>query len=214
MNREHVAKTWTFRGLSDLFFAFDNDDVAFEDNAVFSEIMGLEKFLKAVLLYQRHAEYELLEHKEARVKLNIMAMNIGHRFDTMLTSLSDGGLQDVDQIKRMTFDGYEGSKLIYAVEKGYMETRYPVPEPVSDNFPIAETGFTHDPLSSSGITKFIYALCNACFYELSRKVDFKDMLGQFREVFQHRESFTRFNNCFWEARCKRGIPGTVYLSKE
>jgi len=202
MDRERVAKTWLFRGLSDLIFAFDSDNPAFEDNARFSEIMGLEKFLKAVLLYQRHAEYEALPQDEARQKLNKMAMDFSHKFETMLKALTDAGLLDIEQIRRNDYDGYKGQQLVYAVEKGYMETRYPVPTPVSDNFPIENTGFTHDPLSSSGMTKFIYAICNACFFELSRTVDFTDMLSQFRGTFQHRESFSRFCNCFWEARCK------------
>lgn len=202
MDRERIAKTWLFRGLSDLFFAFDSDNPAFEDNARFSEIMGLEKFLKAVLLYQRHAEYEALPQDEARQRLNKMAMDLGHKFDVMLKALTDAGLRDIEQIRRNDYDGYEGDQLVHAVEKGYMETRYPVPTPVSDKFPIGSTGFTHDPLSSSGMTKFIYAICNACFHELSQKVDFTDMLNQFRETFQHRESFSRFNNSFWEARCK------------
>lgn len=202
MDRERVAKTWLFRGLSDLFFAFDSDNPAFEDNARFSEIMGLEKFLKAVLLYQRHAEYEALTLDEARQRLNKMAMDYGHKFNVMLKALTDAGVRDIAQIRRNDYDGYEGDKLVHAVEKGYMETRYPVPTPVSDKFPIGNTGFTHDPLSSSGITRFIYAICNACFHELSQKVDFTDMLNQFRETFQHRKSFSRFDNSFWEARCK------------
>lgn len=202
MNCERVAKTWLYRGLSDLFFAFDSDDVAFEDNARFNEILGMEKFLKAVLLYQRHTEYESLTRDEARLMLNKMAVDLGHKFDVMLRKLVAGGLIDIEQIRQHTYDGYEGDKLVYAIEKGYMETRYPVPTPVSDKFPIENTGFNHDPLSSSGITKFIYAICNACFHELSQKVDFTDMLNQFHEMFQHRKSFSRFNNSFWEAKCE------------
>lgn len=203
MDPERVAKTWLFRGLSDLFFAFDCDNPVFEDNARFSEIMGLEKFLKAVLLYQRTAEYEALPQDEARQRLNKMAMEYGHKFEDMLTELTDVGLSDIEQIRRNDYGGYKGNQLVHAVEKGYMETRYPVPTPVSDNFPIGNTDITHDPLSSSGITKFIYAICNACFHELSQKVDLRDMLNQFRETFQHTESFSRFNNSFWEPRCKR-----------
>lgn len=202
MDREHVAKTWLFRGLSDLFFAFDSNDPAFEDNARFSEIMGLEKFIKAALLYQRHVEYEALPLDEARRKLDKMAMDFGHKFEVMLKALTDAGIHDIKQIRRSDYDGYEGQQLIHAVEKGYMETRYPVPTPVSDRFPIGNTGFTHDPLSSSGMKKFIYAICNACFFELSRDIDFTDMRNQFREAFQHKNSFSRFGTCFWESRCK------------
>lgn len=201
MNRHRVAKIWIYRGLCDLFFAFDSDDVAFEDNARFSEIMGLEKFLKAALLFERHEEYEALPLAEARTKLNKMATGLGHKFAEMIDQLAKNGLTDVERIKQSDFDGYAGAQLIHAVEAGYMETRYPVPKLVSDRFPIEGTDFTHDPLSSSGITNFIYALCNACFCWLASNVDFTEMRNQFRNTFQHRESFSRFNNLFWEARC-------------
>ncbi len=202
MKRERVAKTWLFRGLSDIFFAFDSDDPAFEDNARFNEIMGLEKFLKAVLLHQRHAEYESLLPEKARHKINSLAIAYGHSFTHMLAELVNLGLRDIEQIKRSDYDGSKGQALIEAVEKGYMETRYPVPTPVSDKFQTDGAEFTYDPLSSSGLTKFIYAVCNACFLELSKTLDLSDMLRQFQAKFEHRKSFARFNNAFWEARCK------------
>jgi len=202
LDRQRVAKTWVFRGLCDLFFAFDNDDVSFEDNARFSEIMGLEKFLKAVLLYHRHQEYEGLSEPDARTKLNAVAMKLGHDLKGMMKTVAGLGVDDIRRIERTDFDGYLGADLIRAVEAGYMETRYPVPRPISDTFPIPGTDLTHDPLSSSGITKYIYAVCNACFHTLLAQVDFADLRKQFRERFEHRESFGRFNNLFWEARCK------------
>lgn len=204
LDRKRVAETWLLRGLSDLLFAFDCDNPEFEYNARFSEIMGLEKFLKAVLLYQHHTEYEKLSKDEARQKLNKMAMGYGHKFNKMLKELTDAGLHNIAQIRQNDYDGYNGDQLVQAVEKGYMETRYPVPTMVSDKFTISveDTDFTHDPLSSSGITKFMYAICNTCFYELSQKVDFTDMLNQFREKFENTDSFSRFNDSFWEAKCK------------
>jgi len=200
MDRQRVAKTWVYRGLCDLYFAFDNDDPAFENNAKFSEIMGLEKFLKAILLYEQHTKYEALPLSEARAEINKMAMNLGHKFTKMIKSLSDSGLIDFDRIKQSDFDGYDGSQLIQAVEAGYMETRYPVPQLISDKFPIEGTDLTHDPLSSSGLTKFIYALCNACYLRLASNIDFTQMLDQFRNTFQEKESFGRFNNLFWQIK--------------
>ncbi len=205
MNRQRVAKTWVYRGLCDLYFGFNSEDVAFEDNARFSEIMGLEKFLKAALLFHRHQEYEALTEPEAKSKLDNLAKDLGHDFKGMMKELSAIGLNDIDRIKKTDFDGYSGSGLVRAVTAGYMETRYPVPAPISDAFPIGKTGFTHDPLSSSGITKFIYAVCNACFHMLSAHVDFADLRKQFREHFEHRESFGRFNNLFWEPRCRQDL---------
>jgi len=202
MQRERVAKIWIFRGLSDLLFAFHSDDVAFENNARFSEIMGLEKILKSALLHSRHAEYEHLPNGAAKKVINQLAAKYGHEFDDMLNSLNVLGVSDIEKIKRAEFDGYRGIALIKALKKGYMETRYPVPEPVSNAFPIENTGFTHDPLCSSGMTKFVYALSNACIFHVSRAVELADMHSQFQAQFAHLEALSRFNNLFWESRCR------------
>lgn len=197
MDRERVAKIWISRGLSDLFFAFHNDYIGFENQARFCEIMGLEKFLKAVLLYHYGESYESKKEHKALKTINVLAMGLGHNFDDMLEKLADKGHDWVEKLKRDTFDGYEGGQLVSAIKKGYMETRYPVPKPVSDDFRIAGTKFTHDPLSSSGITKFIYAVCSACFHDLSCTVKFDDLLCRFHETYQGEEvklSLQRFNN--------------------
>jgi hypothetical protein len=84
MHRDRVAKTWLYRGLCDLLSAFHSDHVAFEDNARFSEIMGVKKVLKAVILYHRHDEYEHLPLPDARRAVNRLAMDYGHKFESML----------------------------------------------------------------------------------------------------------------------------------
>jgi hypothetical protein len=84
-----------------------------------------------------------------------------------------------------------------------METRYPMPKPISDSFPIPEApGFTHAPLSSSGFTKFVYALCSACFFNLAKNVGFSKVLADFRNLYGTREPFQRFNRLLWGDRCK------------
>lgn len=207
MERQRVAKLWVHRGLRDLYFAFDcGHDSAFEDNERFSEIMGLEKFMKAVILYHEHQQYEGLSEKDAKIKLNKMAMKLGHKYGEMLDTISTFAPQDIERIRKSDFDGYQGIQLIDAVLGGYMETRYPVPSNVSDNFPIADTGFTHDPLSSSGFTKYVYALCNTCLHHLvTSGVDFVDTYANFCRLFDHRESLKRFHNLIWEQRCRSAL---------
>jgi hypothetical protein len=134
--------------------------------------------------------------------LNKMAKNLGHDFDAMLQNAATHGA-NVARTLTMEFDGYKGSDLVKALKAGYMETRYPVPKPISDAFPIpGAPGFAHDPLSSSGFTKFIYALCNECIFALSAHVAFSDVIKQLGALYAARESFQRFNNLFWEHRCK------------
>jgi hypothetical protein len=205
MDRQLIAKTWVNYGLTDLYFAFDSDDDAFADNVLFSEIMGLEKFAKAVLLFHRSQEYEGMEHSAAKKRIDELAKDMGHDFKKMLKQLSHFMADDIARIRKTDFDGYPGSELIRAVCAGYMETRYPVPAPISETFPIKGTKLKHDPLWSSGITKFIYAVCNACFDSLSSDIDFTDLINQYNQKFSHKESFRRFNNLFWENRSKADV---------
>lgn len=210
MDRQLIAKTWVHFGLTDLYFAFDSDGVAFSDNVLFSEIMGMEKFIKAVLLFNLHHEYERLTQTDAKKRIDELAKRMGHNFEKMLKDLLPFMSDDIDRISKTDFDGYIGSDLIQAVRAGYMETRYPVPELISDKFPINEisindTEITHDPLWSSGITKFIYAVCNACYAWLLQHIDFNDLINQHCQFLAHKESFQRFNNLFWEKRCKTNM---------
>lgn len=202
MDRNRVAQTWVYRGLYDLFFGFETDDPAFEDHAVFHEIMGMEKFLKAVLLFTRHAEYESLSTGDAKQKLNKLAKSLSHNFKTMFEELGQLAPADVDKLKRGDWGGFKGALLIEALTDGYMETRYPVPTSASERFPIGNTGFLHDPFGSSGTTEFIYATCNACYAFLAPQVPFQDMKADFEGQFPHKkDSLQRFYNLFWEPRC-------------
>jgi hypothetical protein len=205
MTPDRVVNSWLFRGLCDLYFAFECDDDVFEDYERFSEIMGMEKFLKALLLYHRRTEYEALPNAEARKKIDELAKKIGHKFESMLSDAAQRGATDISLILARDFDGYIGKDLVGAVYAGYMETRYPTPVPVSAKFPVpGHPDLYHDPLSSSGITKFVYAVCNACFFALTEQgLQPKDMLRQFEERFSDREAFSRFTNYFWEQRCRQ-----------
>jgi len=200
MDRDRVAKTWLTYGLSDLLFGFATEDEAFEHNATFSAIMGLEKFMKAPLLYARHAEYEHLPEAEARLSVNGIAKFYSHKFRLMFDELETLAPAEFQRIRSGAYDGYDGDRLFEAAAGGYMETRYPVPKPVSDLFPLGN-GFYHDPLHSSGFIKFIYRLCNSCYFHLSAQTDLTDMRVQFAQVHNHVAALPRFDTIFWEARC-------------
>ena len=204
MNRQRVAKEWVHGALCDLYFAFDVEYLSFERYKRFAEIMGMEKFLKATLLFAQHKEYEFLSESEAKIKINKIASSYGHNFSRMILESTKIGITEFDQIKNTDYGGYSGVKLVDAVTDGYLETRYPMPTPVSDKFVIGDTGFTHDPLSSSGFTEFVYAVCNGCYFFLLKHVDFTDQQIDFAGQFSGKESFKRFNNLFWERRCRAG----------
>lgn len=200
MDRHQVARTWLYRALVDLYFGFDVEEPAFEDHARFSEIMGLEKCLKAVVLFHEHAEYEHLIQSEAKRRVNSIAQNLRHDFSEMFRRVAELGVMELAQIRGSDFDGYKGEDLIPAVSAGYQETRYPVPRPVSDKFPVAGSeGWTRDPLSSSGITRFIHASCGACVRHIGANTELANVKRQFRAAYGHRASFERFVKVFPEA---------------
>ncbi|MBV5337360.1 MAG: hypothetical protein J0653_05225 [Deltaproteobacteria bacterium] len=190
MNRQQVAKTWINYGLTDLYFAFDSDDDAFSDNVLFSEIMGLEKFLKAVLLFHLHQEYEGLTYQDAKEKINNLAKSkkMSHNFEAMFSELSKFIPDNVARIM-------ESDSFPITLENNIIDVEEFIP--VQDSGTIEYSAFTHDPLWSSGITKFIYAVCNVCFASLSSEIDFTDLINQFSQRFSHKESLLQFNNLFW-----------------
>jgi hypothetical protein len=197
-----VAKTWISRGLYDLYFGFSIEEKNFSDYALFFEIMGLEKFLKAVHLYNRGSEYKEKDDEAAKICLDKIAKELGHDIKEILKKVKqDIGTSEINNIEKMKFDGYKGLDLIRVVNAGYIETRYPTPRLISDTFPIEGTSLTRVPLSGSGIKKFIYMLCNLAFQQLAKKENFSDVIIGFKLKFQHKESFKRFNNLFWESKC-------------
>ena len=57
------------------------------------------------------------------------------------------------------FDGYSGDDFIKTLESVYLECRYPIPDPIYKEFPIeGKKGFFRDPVYSSGLSKFCYAI--------------------------------------------------------
>ena len=118
MKRERVAKIWVHHALCDLYFAFDTKFYSFESYERFAEIMGMEKFLKAAILFNRHKEYEFLAESEAKIKINKIASSYRHNFDGMILELTEIGITEFDRIKNTDYDGYPGIKLVDAVTDG------------------------------------------------------------------------------------------------
>ena len=123
----------------------------------------------------------------------------------MLDDLIDLGVADVLPLMARDFDGYSGADLVGAIEAGYMETQYPVSTPIADRFPLGN-GWTHDPLSSSGITKFAYTLSGICFRTLGSKIDLTSILQRFRMKYGHRSEIDRFERLFFEPHCGVTLP--------
>jgi hypothetical protein len=89
-----VARMWLYRGIADLYFGFHTMGNEFSAEAMFMQIMALEKHLKAVLLFERRAEYEQLTEDDARRRVNDISKRLGHKFAQMSAIFTiEGDLQ-------------------------------------------------------------------------------------------------------------------------
>lgn len=193
MEPERVAKIWIWYGLEDLFFGFCIEFGPHKPYALFSEIMGLEKILKGYLFFKNGNEYSSLDNSDAKTKIEAMAKKWGHGINKLLKEASAFLGQDcVDSIKQQYFDGYKGQDLIRAVETGYMESRYPTSRPFCEQFKINGTEIYRNPLKSSGITKFIYSVCQAILLNLKKEIDLSGLGKQFIDIYEAQQPSKRF----------------------
>ena len=99
MDTTEVARKWVWYGLEDLYFAFCIEFDPHKSYALFTEIMGLEKILKAYLLYKNGNKYSALNHKESQDVIECLAKKWGHSIKTMLKEVAK--LQNNDELKRL-----------------------------------------------------------------------------------------------------------------
>jgi len=198
MDSKHTAETWLFYGVCDLYFSFHTEDWTFDYHSAFSGIMALEKHLKGALLLHRGSEYSSLEESKAKRKVQSIAKEYGHDFEKMISSCNEYfGNDTLGGLVRQNYDGYKGSELVKVLRDSYMETRYPTTSQVSSSFPVdVKEGIYHNPLSSSGLHHFIFAICEFIVATLSSAIDIKKLLNNVTQQYNHLESFSRFKNLY------------------
>lgn len=203
-----LVKRWVWKGLVDFYFAFCIDNHKFYYHARFHELMGMEKFIKGLLIYSQIDELSNMPDQEAIDWSDAIAKSFGHISKNRL--LQDVapilGAEAIERLLSRDFDGYSGESLIGALQQGYMEYRYPMKEPVAKQFPTEYPNIWKDPLGSSGVTKLAYRVCNMCFVEMTKEIDFGDILDTFQHWFGEEEPFLRFNRLFWEHETGVGFP--------
>ena len=95
------------------------------------------------------------------------------------------------------YDGYKGSELVKVLRNSYMETRYPTTTQVYSSFPIdKKEGIYHNPLNSSGLHHFIFAICEFLVVALLPAIDVQKLLSNVTQQYNHLESFSRFKNLY------------------
>lgn len=199
---DDVARTWLKRGIADLYFGFHTMGKEFSAQAMFMQIMALEKHLKAVLLFERRAEFESMSAQDARVAVNSIAKKLSHRFPEMLDEAERVSRGAIRNVRGVTFGIFEGAALLKSLTEGYEETRYPVPVGAWRSHPVS--GYTdtyHDPLDSSDADSLIYSVCTDCFRYLEGFIaEPKQALAKISERFAEQESFVRFQRLYLPGR--------------
>lgn len=136
INKERVAQTWAFRGLKDFYISFEFEDAnKWHEYSTFFCHQGLEKICKAYLLLTEASQYENRTEKQALEKIDKIAKDFGHELKKLLGLLCLKGVLSSTDISQK-YGGFAGDELIKILEKAYIESRYPVPEPIHKRYPV------------------------------------------------------------------------------
>ncbi len=201
LGRNIVVLTWLLRGIEDHFMAFSKFDAPFSRYRPFLNSMGFEMIAKACVLALRAKDYEGLPREEAIAKIDDIGRKSGHDprklFDIVTVSL---GKEKAKDLLRNDYDGFTGSQFLDVIKAAYLESRYPVPNPIHEKFPHPKyKNLSFDPLFSSGLEKFCHDFARAVILSLKNDFGISLTTSKLRErVFG--EAAERFNNLFFDNR--------------
>ncbi len=157
LTKEIVVQTWFFKGLEDLFFAFKVDS-PFKYEPFFCAL-GFEMICKSFLLAIHHQKYEGLEPETAKAIIDKLAKKNSHKLQSMVKEIETHiNSEEFKKILDSRYDDFNGRDFIKAMEAAYLECRYPVPELFFQKLPLVSSGQYQNPIASSGMIKFCFAL--------------------------------------------------------
>jgi len=186
MNKDDVCKAWIWSGLEDLFFGRIVQSEQHRPYKIFNEILGLEKILKAYLLFHNSDRYENLSEEKTKEAIEFLVKNeYGHSIKKMLKMASKYlPSKTVDNLKAKDFDDFRGQEMIRAIEAGYMESRYPTLKPIYEQFKMKGLDIYRDPLGSSGVTRFIYEVNRTILSDLKKGINLSSVKKRFTNTYQ------------------------------
>jgi hypothetical protein len=160
LTAETVAKHWAGYGIQDLVFEFVMLDAWREYKAFFLE-QGFEKICKAYLLANRASEFKGLPFSQAKAVIEKIATKYGHKLKKMMKDLSQIKPQLNDLLQKKYDARYTGHEIISILERGFIESRYIVANPASQNYRIERTDMCWDPMYSSALGHFVYEVASS-----------------------------------------------------
>ena len=178
-----VVLDWLTMGIEDFFLSFRVGELdKFSRHKPFLNAMGLEMFCKGYLLAVKRREFEGLAIEEAKGKVNDLAKEMRHKVGFLVEEIKDyigqGKVQLMLDKKYDVIDenvGLTGAIILEAIEKSYLECRYPVPKPFYRKFPVSKLKGSYkaywDTVNSSGLHEFCYELGREILTDLKAKFD-------------------------------------------
>lgn len=176
-----VVLDWLTMGIEDFYLSFRVGELdKFSRHEPFLNAMGLEMFCKGYLLAVKRTEYEDLAVEEATIKVNGLAKEMRHDVKKMVKEIKEHiGQGKVQRLLDQKYDvidenvGLTGAIILQAIEKSYLECRYPVPNPFYRQFPVSKRIGSYkaywDPVNSSGLHEFCYELGRVILTDLKDK---------------------------------------------
>ena len=200
LNKQIVVETWLCRGLEQMHVAFDLDEGPWLHYEPFFDYMALELFCKAYVLAQKASEFEGLKNDlEIKRKVDKIARACSHDLAQMLSELNNAiGDNRINHILSSNFDSFTGADIVKVLKAAYLECRYPVPESISQKFPIEGTDMHWNPLYSSGLQKFVRAVGREVLLSLKTKFGLGIVRSYIDRVVLSKPSGERFCKLFFE----------------
>lgn len=206
LTREDVVLAWLRRSISDFFFAFKISG-SFVRYGPFFNYMGFELVCKSYLLGCRASDYESLPFQKALRKVDQIAKKeLAHKLSDIIDDIRQRKPSgNIAELLSKNFDGFSGADLVRTLESVYLECRYPVPEPISWQFPIkGKKRMFYDPVYSSGLSKFCYATAREVLVYIRDDFSIK-VPRTFLESLRPKKTYSRFRNLFFKDQAKKLI---------
>lgn len=155
--KEKTVMPWLMEGIRKDFLAFQIDELGYfpGTQAPLLNSIGLELSCKSLLIAEKVDFSSINDGRIAKEKAIKVATKCSHKLVKMMERIVSLDQKGKDSILDTEFDNYIGRTLCEALEKAYIECRYPVTDPFYKNFPVKGVPGSHWlPFASSGIEKF------------------------------------------------------------
>ncbi len=198
MDKQIVAHAWLWSGIENLYLGFKLDG-HWQHYQPFFDYMGIELFGKAFILAELSSEYESLKDQEAKHRIDKIAKDYSHDLECILDKVNNFmGQDNINKILSCSFDSFTGNQLVRVLQAGYIETRYPVPISIANEFPIEGTDMHWLPLYSSGISKFSYSIGREILSVLKSKFNIGIKKSEIERIILPEEAGVRFCRLFFD----------------